>query len=322
MRRITKLFNTKATSINEDTKTVTFVISDNQVDRYGEVVDQKSWNFKEYLKNPIVLWGHDPSEPENVLGTGASLKTAKDGSITTADITFDTAINPKADLVFNQVKIGTLRTVSVGFINHSEETENDTPILKDNDLLEISVVPIPANPRAIALSLKDGSLNTKDAKWLMDGMRKEADLLDAQIKEQTNELETKSMTEEQAQALLEGQGKLIEAVAALQANDEAMKEEIAALKPAEETAEEKTAREAQEAKDLADKEAAGKKAEDEAAALKAEEDEKAKEDLAKSGGDDQGGAKESEDDFDEGSDLTPEQEAELVAAIQELAPSH
>src|ERR1700728_4339313 len=137
MRRITKLFNTKATSIDSTAKTVTFTISDNQPDRMHEIVDQKTWNFKDYMKNPIVLFGHDPSQPENVLGTAQSLEIAKDGNSSLASLKFDTDINPKADLVFNQVIAGTLRCVSVGFINHSEEMENDTPVLKDNDLLEI-----------------------------------------------------------------------------------------------------------------------------------------------------------------------------------------
>jgi hypothetical protein len=63
-KRVTKLFTTKATSIDEEATSVTFVISTNQEDGYGEVVDQKSWDFKSYLKNPLVLWGHDSYEPE------------------------------------------------------------------------------------------------------------------------------------------------------------------------------------------------------------------------------------------------------------------
>src|SRR3954454_22324877 len=145
-RRITKLFNTKASSVDEESKSVSFVISTDDEDRYGEIVDQKSWDFKSFLKNPVVFWGHTSYEPEYVLGTASSLKVSEDGKRTTATLTFDTDINPKADLVFNQIKRGTLRTVSVGFMNHSFEVENDVPVLRDNELLEISVVPIPANP--------------------------------------------------------------------------------------------------------------------------------------------------------------------------------
>jgi HK97 family phage prohead protease len=315
-----KLFNTKASSINEETKSVTFVISTNEEDRYGEVLDQKTWNFKSYLKNPLVLWGHDPDEPENVLGTASSLKIAEDGSNTTAILTFDSEINPKAELVFNQIRKGTLRTVSVGFINHSFEIDQDIPVLKDNELLEISVVPIPANSGAIALGMKSGEINRKDAKWLMDSMRREADLME----EQYNSFEAskeKSMTPEQANAIIEGISKLTESVAELKAENETLKTTIDELKPAAETEEEKQAREEQEAKDKAEADAKAeadkKAAEEEEAARKAAEDEK-EDDPAKGGEDDQPGAGEA-DEFDEDAEITPEQQAEIDAELEAVA---
>ena len=211
MRRITKLFNTKASSIDEANKNVIFTISDNKVDRMGEVVDQKTWDFKSYMKNPIVLWGHNPDEPENVLGTASTLAISDSGSHTDAELHFDTDINPKAALVFEQIKAGTLKTVSVGFINHDEEVKDGVPILKNNELLEISVVPIPANPRAIALSLREGTLSQKDAKWLMDGMRAEADLIEMQLMEE----ETKEVpvdTHKQIEVLTEAVTRMAEQI--------------------------------------------------------------------------------------------------------------
>ena len=294
MRRITKLFNTKATSINEATKTVTFRISDNKPDRMGEIVDQKSWVFKSYMKNPIVLWGHDPSEPENVLGTAATLSVADNGAHTDADITFDTSINPKAELVFNQIKAGTLKTVSVGFINHSEEYKDDIPVLKDNELLEISVVPIPANPRAIALSLKEGTLSRKDAKWLIDGMRSEAELLEKQLEEEDTPNERKkTMTEEQAQALMDGLTKLTETVEELKQENATLKDELSSLAT---TAEEETT-------------------EDETIAEDEKTTEDDKSDVANAGSDDQAGA--TTDELDPEAELTPEIQELIDSALEE-----
>lgn len=186
MRKVTKLFNTRATSIDDVAKTATFAISTNQKDRYGEIVDQRSWDFKDYLANPIFLWGHDPSEPENILGQCIDLAISEDGSQTIGTYHFDTDINPKADLVFNQVKRGSLRTVSVGFMTGREEIKDGTPLLLDNTLLETSIAPIPANPGAVALAFKAGDLNKKDAQWLMDSMRKETAYLEEQMKESDN----------------------------------------------------------------------------------------------------------------------------------------
>ena len=139
----------------------------------GEIVDQHSWDFKSYKNNPIVLWGHDSWEPENVLGQGIDLETSDDGAETVATLQLDEDINPKASLVWKQLVKGTLRCVSVGFIPHSLEWLDDDPVLKDNELLEISIVPIPANPRAVALDFKAGSISRKHA-WLMSSRRKEA----------------------------------------------------------------------------------------------------------------------------------------------------
>jgi HK97 family phage prohead protease len=305
MKRFTKLFQTKAQSIDEDAKTIRFKISDDQPDRMGEVVDQSTWNFKDYLKNPILLWGHNPDEPENVLGTTLSLDV--EGDSTYATVQLDEDINPKAGLVWKQLLRGTLRTVSVGFINHTFNTDDDVPVLKDNELLEISIVPIPSNPRAIALAFKEGSLSRKDASWLLDSMQKEASLIEAQLKAlpPTNERK-KTMTEEQATAMLDSITKLTETVQGLKDDNATLHEELAALKPAEETPEEKAVREA------AEKEAADKAAADEAA-RKAEEE--AKTPPAKSGDDDQGGAGDGE--LDPEAEATPELQAQIDSALEE-----
>lgn len=307
-QKVYKFFKTKALSVDESNKTIKFRISDNKPDRMGEIVDQESWDLSYYSTNPIVLWGHDPSEPENVLGQGASIETSLDGSETWATLALDDDINPKAALVWKQLLKGTLRCVSVGFIPHTQDTEDDMPVLKDNELLEISIVPIPANPRAVALSYKAGEVTEKDAKWLMESMRKEADLLEAEV---AVKQEKKSMTEEQAQALLDGMSKLAEKVEAQNAEITRLKDRL----PEPETEEQKQAREAQEAADAqAAKEA--KEAENVAAGLNPDGS-------AKSGDDDQGGA--GDEEFTDETELTPEQEAamdqSLAEALAELEPA-
>ncbi len=298
-QKVYKFFKTKATSIDAANKTIKFIISDDQPDRMGEIVDQGSWDLKSYQENPIVLWGHDPSEPENVIGQSASVEVSPDGHQTWATLSLDDDINPKAALIWKQLLKGTLRTVSVGFIPHTEEYRDDIPVLKDNELLEISVVPIPANSRAVALAYKAGEVEEKDARWLMDSMRKEADLLEHEIKQPRQEI--KNMTEEQATQLLDGIAKLTEKVDAQAAEITALKERV----PEPETEEQKTEREAKEAADAqAAKEA--EEAKNVAAGLNPDG-------TAKGGSDDQPGA--GDDEFDEDAELTPEQEAEAREAL-------
>ena len=187
MRKITKLFsNQSIKSIDEDKRQASYIISTDEVDRMGEVVEQ-SWDLKNYEANPIVLFGHDPSKPENVLGKALSITTEKDGdrSITSALVQFAEAGTSKGvDTVWSLVKQGILKTVSVGFIPHTyknTDTEDTPTVLSDNELLEFSIVPIPANPRAVALALTDESISEKDAKWLIKQYETESTYLKKSI---------------------------------------------------------------------------------------------------------------------------------------------
>lgn len=307
MRKVTKLFNIDIKSIDEAKRQIRFCFSDNKEDRMGEIVDQASWDTKNFEKNPVILFGHNADVPENVLGQGVELDLDVNGeSFITAQ--FDEAeINPRADMVFRQLVKRTLRTVSAGFINHTFETDNDTPVLKDNELLEISVVPIPANPRAFAKGMQDGSISLKDGKYLLDTMRAESELIETQIKKQPEGLKEKDMEEvNTAIAQLTG---LVSSVVESQA---ALIEKIDAVLPAPESDEDKATHEAKEA---ADKEAA-----DKAAADQVEADRLAAEEAAKGGGDDQPGAGEG-DALDPDAELTPELQAQIDAELAELEPA-
>lgn len=220
--KIRKLFNISVKSIDEEKRQATFVFSDNSIDRYGEIVDQ-SWDTKNYEKNPIVLWGHDPQAAENAIGTAVELTINDDGkSLMTAQFDDD----PHASLIFNKIKKGILRTVSAGFIPHTIEYEDDVPVLKDNELLEVSVVAIPANPNAVALAVKAGEINKKEAAWLMKSMREEADLIEAQLSaDEAADPDLAAKVAELEQQLQEAN----DAKAALEAENAELKEAAAQL---------------------------------------------------------------------------------------------
>lgn len=290
MRKITKLFQTKAQSINEQTKTVRFKISDNQTDRMGEKVDQATWDFKNYMQNPIVLWGHNPDEPENVLGTTRAVEVQ--GDETYAEMSFDDDINPKASLVWKQILKGTLRTVSVGFI--SKRVEGDT--LFDNELLEVSVVPIPANPRAIALSYQAGEMSRKDANWLKESMAKEIEHLEQQLSNEEEEVNTKDAAELNSKL-----DTVLDAIGQLGDKVNAVASDVAVLQASSQTDDDQT-----DDEDAADAQAASEEQTD---ASTEQTDTENDDDSAKGGETDQSGAE--TDDIDLDAELTPELEAQL-----------
>ena len=301
MRKVTKLFNIHIKSIDETNRKVTFCFSDDSVDRMGEKVDQSSWDISSYKNNPIILWGHDPSQPENVIGQGVDLELDVAGkSYITAQFD-DAATNPKADTIFRQLVKRTLRCVSAGFISHTIDTEEDVPVLKDNELLEVSVVAIPANRNAIALAYKSGELSRKDASWMLKSMREEADLLEKQLAADKPELKEKDMD-----ALQKELAEVKDLIGKMADNVNALTDELTTVKSTVEQ--------------LATAKADEKPADDEKGADEAPEQPENQDDAddpAKGGEHDQPGA--GEDDIDLDAELTPELEERLEQALTQAA---
>lgn len=218
MLKKTKLFTNTVKSLNEKLRQATFVISTDEKDRMGEVVEQ-SWQLDNYKKNPIVLFGHDPSKPSYVLGKAIDITSDKEGdkNITLGTVQFaEEGTSEDADTVWKLVKQGILRTVSVGFIPHTFKKlseDDDTDVLADNELLEFSIVPIPANPSAVALALGDGSITEKDARYMLKTYKDESTYLEKTLcdiigstKTDSNTRKDKTMSDEDVAKVAEAVG--------------------------------------------------------------------------------------------------------------------
>lgn len=147
-----------APTIDAATRTASFVFSDESVDRYGDVISARGWDLSNFNKNPIALFGHDAGSVGNVVGKAKNVRV--EGPRLVGDIEFmDGATNPNAEAVFQMVKGGWLNTVSVGFLPLDWEASKERKggvDFKRQELLEISIVPIPANPNAVALAKAAG----------------------------------------------------------------------------------------------------------------------------------------------------------------------
>ena len=142
------------------------------VDRYGEVIDQESWDLKHFKKNPVILWAHNLTFGEDRPPIGKAMKVKVVDGALQFDIQFDMA-DPFAADIFRKYKEKFLNAFSVGFIPHKiqrSDQNDEAPILMDNELLELSAVPVPANPEALQ-QLKARSFRVRS--W--DAMLKEAD---------------------------------------------------------------------------------------------------------------------------------------------------
>lgn len=153
----------KSGSLDEKKRSVRVIASTAAIDSYDEIVEQ-SWQLERYRANPVVLYGHNRvgflglgGDPEKTLPVGYASDVAVVNGQLEATLNFvDEAANPMAVKVWEQFKQGGLRAVSVGFypntVREEKRDDKDIYVLADNELFEISAVPLPANPEAVALS--------------------------------------------------------------------------------------------------------------------------------------------------------------------------
>lgn len=137
-------------SVDEEKREVDFIASTDAIDSWGEIVAQ-NWRLERFNANPVILFAHNSRE----LPIGQAVRCAVERGVLVCRIRFATEeANPLAEKVWQSIRQKTLRAVSVGFRPHSVRLElrDDVEvwILDDNELHEISVVPVPANPDALA----------------------------------------------------------------------------------------------------------------------------------------------------------------------------
>jgi Caudovirus prohead serine protease len=143
-------------------RSATFVMTTDQVDRYGDIVVQDGLDTKNFIQNPTLLLFHNSrSWPA---GTWSNVKRGMDGSI---NQTLGTAnflpegTDEDADKAARLVELGVIKTCSIGF---SPDWDEASAVLDDDDewtggikfekseLIECSIVPVPANPGAMVKS--------------------------------------------------------------------------------------------------------------------------------------------------------------------------
>jgi len=134
-----------------------FIASTSGVDRYGDVVDQTTWLLDEYKTNPVIQVDHDWRVEKNV-GRAASVGV-ENGHLV---VEIEWGTTPFAQEIAKKVMDGHLGAVSVGMRSATVTYRDALPkdhqyygqrgyLYKDNSLVEISVVVVPANAEAILI---------------------------------------------------------------------------------------------------------------------------------------------------------------------------
>lgn len=119
------------------------IITTSSLDRYNESIDAEGIDTSAYMNNPVVLYGHDYEG----LPIGKTLKLTGTKKKWTARFQLAIEEYPFAATVYAMVKAGYLNAVSIGGLVR-EWSEDYRTILK-LEMVEFSVVPVPANPEAL-----------------------------------------------------------------------------------------------------------------------------------------------------------------------------
>lgn len=157
MRRVLNYAGLSIEKANDQDYQLTHYITTDRVDRYGDIVVPNGYlKYEEtYRKNAVIFFGHDSrSFP---IGMNLWLKPETHGVVALSQ--FDKG-SDKAKEVYRLNKEGFLTSYSIGFIPMVETLKEDSEGIKRNfieewEILEYSSVPIPANPDAINLALKE-----------------------------------------------------------------------------------------------------------------------------------------------------------------------
>ena len=147
-------------------------ISTMALDRDHEIMMPKGVKLKNYKKNPMVLWSHNPSDPENVIGKNIEIEHTDKGLVALTQFSLKRS---KPAMIYDLYKEGLLRMWSVGFIpltGYKPDKKEIGKLLisigappkpgeisfihKTWELLEYSACAVPSNPEAATLEVAKG----------------------------------------------------------------------------------------------------------------------------------------------------------------------
>lgn len=150
-----------------------FIGSDDTLDRYNEVIQPAAWgDMKNFRANPVIPDCHDYSSISKILGRALSVNVTDGKLMNRVQFCVD---NPMGNLAYKMAKGGFIKSQSVGFIplewtNGKESGQPDRTYTKA-ELLEISLVVVPANPGATIGNQIKSVLNPGERRDLVEFLK-------------------------------------------------------------------------------------------------------------------------------------------------------
>jgi hypothetical protein len=153
---------------------ISWIFSNEDVCLDQHTISAAGWELDDYLRNPVLLFAHDQNAPP----VGRVTRIEKRGALLVGDTVFaDAETFPFADTIYRLVKGRFLNATSVSWFPLEFKPARDRSRPEGIDflkqkLLEISVVPVPANPAALATARNLGIDTSPLREWaerILDG---------------------------------------------------------------------------------------------------------------------------------------------------------
>jgi HK97 family phage prohead protease len=138
----------RKTRSSESESGLEFIFSTFDEDRYGDRIVQ-NWDLKNFNRNPIALFNHNSNAP---IGRWKNVRVL-DGVLRGELVLAPDGTSPRVDEIRRLTEAGILKSVSVGFkpLEFEPLASGGTKYIH-SELVEVSLVSVPANPHAVAVS--------------------------------------------------------------------------------------------------------------------------------------------------------------------------
>lgn len=148
VEKIYKAFASDVKAVEGQERQFGFTITTSDVDRENDVISADGWELDNYLRNPVVLFAHDYHQPP--VGVSRELTRTERGLSSICEFA-EAKDYAFAGTIAALVRMGALRATSVGFrtLEWSYDEVRSGVNFTRQELLEYSIVPVPANPHAL-----------------------------------------------------------------------------------------------------------------------------------------------------------------------------
>jgi len=145
--------------VDEEERVLDVTITTRERDREGDIVEPSGLDFGNFLENPVVLWAHDTAHPP--IGRVRSITVLDDR----VDAKVQFADTEQGRECFALYRDRYLNAWSIGFLPRawtplapSREDPRRGFHITSAEVVELSGVPVPANPRALTRDIESGTL--------------------------------------------------------------------------------------------------------------------------------------------------------------------